>query len=98
MENVIIIGSGPAAHTAAIYASRADLKPLMFEGMMAGGVAAGGQLTTTTEIENFPGFPEGISGPVLMEQMLNLMKHLLPPLLFYFLIAEENSESFAADW
>jgi thioredoxin reductase (NADPH) len=69
MEDLIIIGSGPAAHTAAIYAARANLKPLLFEGMMAGGIAAGGQLTTTTEIENFPGFPEGISGPELMSRM-----------------------------
>jgi thioredoxin reductase (NADPH) len=69
IEKVIIIGSGPAGHTAAIYAARANLNPLMFEGFMAGGVAAGGQLTTTTEVENFPGFPESVSGPVLMDQM-----------------------------
>ena len=69
VEKVIIIGSGPAGHTAAIYAARANLNPLMFEGFMAGGVAAGGQLTTTTEVENFPGFPEAISGPVLMDNM-----------------------------
>jgi len=69
VEKVIIIGSGPAGHTAAIYAARAELKPLMFEGFMAGGVAPGGQLTTTTEIENFPGFPEGMGGMELMQQM-----------------------------
>lgn len=68
-EKVIIIGSGPAGHTAGIYAARAMLRPLMFEGFMAGGVAAGGQLTTTTEIENFPGWPEGLMGPELMERM-----------------------------
>lgn len=68
-ERLIIVGSGPAAHTAAIYAGRAMLSPLLFEGFMAGGVAAGGQLTTTTEIENFPGFPEAITGPELMERM-----------------------------
>lgn len=74
-ENLIIIGSGPAGHTAAIYAARANLKPLMFEGMFAAGVAAGGQLTTTTEVENFPGFPQGISGPQLMQQMREQSLH-----------------------
>jgi thioredoxin reductase (NADPH) len=68
MENLIIIGSGPAGHTAAIYAARARLNPLMFEGMLAAGVAAGGQLTTTTEVENYPGFLQ-IPGPALMDKM-----------------------------
>ncbi len=69
VEKVIIIGSGPAGFTAAIYTARADISPLMFEGFMAGGVAAGGQLTTTTEVENFPGFPESVMGPELMDKM-----------------------------
>jgi thioredoxin reductase (NADPH) len=67
-EDLIIIGSGPAGHTAAIYAARANLNPLMFEGFESGGVA-GGQLMITTDVENFPGFPEGVTGPDLMDNM-----------------------------
>jgi thioredoxin reductase (NADPH) len=66
---VAIIGSGPAAHTAAIYLSRAEVSPVMYEGMLAGGTAAGGQLTTTTDVENYPGFSKGIGGSELMDEM-----------------------------
>lgn len=67
IENIVIIGSGPAGYTAAIYTARAGLEPVLF----ASSVEAGGDLMKTTDVENFPGFPKGIMGPDLMEEMKN---------------------------
>jgi len=68
IENLVIVGSGPAGYTAAIYAARANLNPLLITGFQDGGIP-GGQLMTTTHVENFPGFPDGILGPELMDKM-----------------------------
>src|SRR3954465_9736737 len=73
-RKVIIIGSGPAGHTAGIYAARANLQPLMFEGLARGGIP-GGQLMITNDVENYPGFPEKGTGPDLMKRFRDQSIH-----------------------
>jgi len=93
MENIIILGTGCAGFTAGIYTARANLNPLILEGRQPGG-----QLTTTSEVENFPGFPEGVDGYSLMDQLRNrrpgLERELKMPLLIKSTLAETQKFSF----
>jgi thioredoxin reductase (NADPH) len=83
----LIIGSGPAGYTAAIYAARADLKPVLYQGLQAGG-----QLTTTTEVENFPGDPEGIDGPAMMQEFEKQAKRFETDVRFGIITEADFSE------
>jgi thioredoxin reductase (NADPH) len=89
----LIIGSGPAGYTAAIYAARADMKPVMYQGLQPGG-----QLTTTNEVENFPGYPQGVTGPEMMIQLEEQAKRFDTDVRFGFITKVDFSGSIHKCW
>jgi thioredoxin reductase (NADPH) len=91
--NCLIIGSGPAGYTAAIYAARADMKPVMYQGMQPGG-----QLTTTNEVENFPGYPKGITGPAMMMELEEQARRFETDIRFGFISKVDFSGDIHKCW